>query len=144
MAATTIKAILDRFQAVLAAAPLSLVQAQQAFSHDRQPNAQIQDTFWIENGGLVNARSASNKQEVRVHRLTVYVAKPASFAGLAQMEAMLELGDTMYRYLIADGLTQGWNVSTGGGERVTNPKKTELVIASYPFLVDFDFSVSIS
>lgn len=141
MATTDLKSILDRFQVVLAATPLSLSQSQQAFSHDRQPNGLVQNVFWIEDGGKVSGRSVTNYAEVRIDRLRVFVSKPLAFAGLAQMEAMVQLGDTMYRELVEDGLTQGWNIELDG-HRVTQPKNTELLIGSFDFRVDYDFSVA--
>lgn len=142
MAATTLAAILDRFQAVLAAAPLSLKQSLEAFSHDRQPNANIQDTFWVEDGGQASRRSTTNHSEARIDVLRVYVAKPKAFAGLTQMEALVTLGDTMYRHLLVDALTQGWNVEMAA-HKTSSPANTDLVIGSYDFRVDYDFSSAV-
>lgn len=141
MAVTDLKSIIDAWQLVLEASPVSLVRAQQAFSHDRQPNANIQDTYWIDDGGAVNRRSVTNHQEVRVDRLVVMVAKPISFVGLDQFEAMEQLGDTIYRQLSADGRTNGWNVEADT-RRITHPPKTELIVASFGFRVDYDFDAN--
>jgi hypothetical protein len=143
MPATDLKSIIDAWQLVLEAPPVSLVMASQAFSHDRQPNANMQDTYWIDDGGPVSRRSCTNFQEVRIDRLIVMVAKPVSFAGQAQFETMEQLGDTIYRQLCADGRTNGWNVEAAN-RRITNPPDTELIIASFGFTVDYDFSSAVA
>jgi hypothetical protein len=141
MATTDLASIIAAWRLVLEQPPVSLARAQQAFSHDRQPNSLIQDSYWIGDAGAISRASVGNEQEVRIDRLEVWVAKPVSFAGVAQFEALEQLGDQIYRYLSADGRTQGWNVEADT-RRITQPKGTELLIASFAFRTDYDFDAS--
>lgn len=140
MAATDLAAIIAVFRQVCEA--VELVATSQPFTHDRQPNAAIQDSYWIEDGGAISRESQTNYAETRVDRLVVWIAKPLAFAGAAQFEALEQLGDTLYRALVAEGTVQGWNVEAEN-RRLTNPRNTELVVGSFAFRVDYDFSASV-
>lgn len=141
MATTDLARIIAAWRLVLEQDPLALQPAQQAFSHDRQPNAMMQDTYWIGDAGTVSRFSCGNDQEVRIDRLEVWVARPVSFAGQAQFEVLEQLGDQIYRYLSSDGRIRGWNVEADS-RRITNPQGTELLIASFGFRADYDFDSS--
>ena len=143
MATTDLTTIVGAWEDVLEAAPLSLKPCTEAFSHDRQPNANLQDTYYIEDGGIVNRRSVTSQTEARIDRLRIYLAKPKAFAGNTQKKAMLTLFDTIYRYLAADGRTNGWNVELLG-HRVSSPAKSDLIIGSLDLSVDYDYSVATS
>lgn len=141
MATTTLDAIVEAIEAVLQAPPLNLAAAQQAFSHDRQPASLVANSYWIEDGGQTRRTSMTADQEVRIDRVRLFVAKPIAFAGRSQMRAMIALGDAIYRALSADGRTNGWNVEQLN-HRVTTPAKSELLIGSFDFTVDYDFDAS--
>lgn len=139
MATTDLKSIIDAWQTLLEAAPLSLKPTQVPFTHDRQPNAMVPDSYYIDDGGIVNRRSVTNDVEVRVDRLRIWVAKPLAFVGQAQFEAMEQLADTIYRYLLVNARANGWNVDADS-RRVTRPAAAELIIGEFGFRVDYDFS----
>lgn len=143
MSTTDLASIVAAWDLVLTGAVVGLAPSQLAFSHDRQPNAQLQNTYWLEDGGIVNRRSTTNDMEVRIDRLRLYIAKPMAFAGRSQQVAMLALFDTIYRELAADGRANGWNVELLG-HRVTSPAKSEIVVGSLDLSVDYDFSVAAS
>lgn len=143
MATTSLTAIMTAIRAVLEAAPLSLHQSSLPFSFDRLPNVMVQDAYCLEPGTLVSGASATNDVEVRVHRLIVWVAKPLAFDGIAQLEALVDLGDDIYRYLSANGRANGWNIEQDG-HQVQQPKNSNLIIGRFSFTVDFDFSSATS
>lgn len=142
MPATDLKTIIDAFQSVLEAAPLSLKPTQVPFTHDRQPNTMVADSYYIDDGGTVNRQSVTNDVEVRVDRLRIWVAKPLAFAGQAQFEAMEQLADTIYRYLLVNARANGWNVDADA-RRVTRPAAAEVIIGEFGFRVDYDFNSSL-
>lgn len=141
MATTDLTSILAAWREVLEATPLSLGRAAQPFTFDRIPNAALQNAYYIEPAGQVGRRSQTNDVETRVDRLIVWVAKPLAFAANDQLAAMVTLMDEIYRYLSADGRTNGWNVEQDG-HQVQQPKKTELLIGRFSFTVDYDFDAS--
>lgn len=142
MADTDLASIVTVFEATCEADPSSLRKSTIPFTHDRQPNGTIQDSYWIEDGGPVSRSSVTNAGEVRIDRLVVWIARPLAFAGRAQVAALEQLGDTIYRALVAAGTANGWNVEADS-RRITMPKNTDLVIASFGFRVDYDFSAAV-
>ncbi len=143
MAATTLKAIVDRFQAVLEASPLSLKATRDAFSHDRQPNALLDGTYYIQDDGVAESRPVSNHADVRIDRLTVFLARKLAFDGQTQKETIETTLNTIERYLIADGPANSYHAFIGG-RRVTRPAGTDIAIGSITVHVDYDFSTSTS
>jgi hypothetical protein len=145
MAATTLAAILAAWDLVLQAAPLSLVPAIGPFTHDQQPNATIADSYYVTDGGTITRTSATNDVEVRVDRLQVWIAKPLTFgagAAAAQLQAMADLGDDLYRYLVVAARTAGYNVEADT-RRISAAKDSELLIANFDFRVDYDFDAAV-
>jgi hypothetical protein len=85
----------------------------------------------------------TNAVEVRVDRVQVWIAKPLNFVPAAQLQAMETLGDDVYRNLLVRARANGYNVEADT-RRVTHPPNTELLIGSFDFLIDFDFSSAVS
>lgn len=142
MATTDLKSIVDAWQVVLAASPFSLKAAPEPFSFDRVPNSLIGGSYYIADGGQISRTSQTNYVEARIDRLEVWISKPLNFAGVAQFEALLQLSDTLYRYLSADGRTNGWNVEQDGHD-VRQVKGADLIVGRFSFKVDYDFSSAV-
>lgn len=142
MATTDLASILAAWTALVEAAPLALVPTTAAFTHDQQPNATVANSYYFEDGGNVERKSVTNSVEVRVDRVTCWIAKPLNFAGAATLQAMETLIDDLYRQLLVLALTAGYNV-TADTRRITVGKDSEVLIASAAFLVDFDFSSAV-
>src|SRR5688572_17989502 len=101
MAATDLASIIAAWRLVLEADPLNLKRTRAAFTHDRQPNKLVADSYRIEDGGQVNRTQGSSYFEARIDRLRIWVTKPIAFASDEQFTAMEQLADTVYRYLSA-------------------------------------------
>lgn len=144
MADTTLKAIIDRFEAVLEATPLFLKPTKDAFSHDRQPNTLLDNSYYLEDGGLVSSRPVGNYKAVRVDRLVVFVALKLNFQAQTQKETMTTTLLTIERYLKADGPANSYHAEIGGGRRVTRPKGKDILIGSLALTVDYDVNESTS
>lgn len=143
MSDTTLKAIIDRFQAVLEASPISLTATRDAFSHDRQPNALLTNTYHVEDDGLQGTQSITNHKEARIDRLTVFVARKLDFAPQTAKETMETLLTTIERYLKADGLSNNYHVNLQN-RRVTRPAGKDFLIGSVTLTVDYDFNAATS
>jgi len=141
MAAQTISGILERFEAVLSSPPLNLDPSPNPFTDEAVPNLSINDTFRVVAGGIVNDRTTSNFQSVRLDRITVTIAKTLDMDGYQAQRDLQDLLDTVERALIADGPEHGYFASPEKGSRKTErPKGTDLCRASLSMLVDYDFS----
>jgi hypothetical protein len=143
MAAQTISAILERFEAVLSAPPLNLDPSPNPFTDEAVPNLSINDTFRVVAGGLVNDRITSNFQSVRLDRVTVTIARTLDMDGYQAQRDLQDLLDSIERAVIADGTNHGYMASLEKGSRKgERPKGTDLCRASLNFLVDYDFDSS--
>lgn len=139
MAATTLKAIIDRFQAVLEAAPLSLAPTKEPFSHDLSPNTVLDSAYRIKDDGLVRNQPVGANQFVRVDRLTVFIAKKLAFTAQTVAETMETLLNTIERQILADDAAHEYHASVEG-RTITQPPNTDIAIASLTVLVDYDYS----
>lgn len=137
MATTTLKAIIDRFQAVLEAAPLSLVATKEPFSHDRQPNAVLNTAYRVEDAGLSDTASVSNGVQVRRDTLRVWVARKVMFAGQTSAESLHDTLVSIERAIKADGASNSYHAEITGRE-IT--REGDILTASVDFVVDYDFS----
>lgn len=142
MAATTLKAIMDRFQAVLEASPLSLKATKEPFSHDRSPNAVIDTAYRIEDGGIASSRPVGASQFVRADRLTVFLAKKLNFAAQSSVETLETTLNTIERYILADDANNNYHASLEA-RRITRPPDSDVAVASLVFVVDYDYSGSV-
>lgn len=143
MAATTLKAIMDRFQVVLEDDPLNLKATREPFSHDLAPNTIVDTAYRLEDGGLVSSRPVGNTQYVRVDRLIVYLTKKLNFAGQASVETLEQTLNTIERYILADDSANSYHASVEQ-RRITRIPETDVAVASLTFLVDYDFNAKTS
>lgn len=143
MADTTLKAIIDRIQAVCEGAPLSLTKAKDAFSHDRQPNALLTNTYHLEDGGLVSSVDQGNNAEARIDAIDIHVAKKLAFDGTAALEAMETTLLTLERYILADGLSNSYHARSVN-HKVTRPTGKDFLIGSLTINVDYDVSKAVA
>lgn len=142
MAATTLSAILAAWRTLVESAPLSLRPTNAAFTHDVQPNAALDESYYLVDDGAVSRASVTADVEVRVDRLTIWIAKPVNFAGPDQLQAMEDVIDDLYRQLVVLARAAGYNVEADT-RRVTRPPNTEHLIASASFRVDYDFDAAV-
>jgi hypothetical protein len=133
--------IIDRFQAVLEAAPFSLKATTDPFGLDRQPNAALNNAYRIEDSGLVRSHSITNHVAARVDRLTVFIARKVAFGGSASPEALEAQLITIERYLKTDGRQNGFHVEAVGRKMKASK---EVVIGSIDLTVDYDFNEAVS
>jgi len=143
MATTTLKAIIDRFQLVIEDEPLSLTQTTQPFTFDVQPNATVDDRYWVEDGGLTESESQTNNAEVRMDTLIVWLASRLKLDGQSAQEAMETRLVTLERYLIADGAANSY-MATLIGREMRKIDGLDALIASASFVVDYDYTLSTS
>lgn len=137
MADLTLKQIIDRFQAVLEASPLSLTATREPFSHDQQPNSLLTNTYRIEDAGLRDTKSQSNNRATRVDTLRVWIAKKMAFNGQSALESLQDSLVAIERALIADGKAQSYHVLLRGRDP---RRKNDFIIASITVDVDYDYS----
>jgi hypothetical protein len=141
MSATTISAIIERIETVLAAEPLTLTLGPDPNSDRSVPNLAVDTTFRVTHGGVVNSRSTSNFSEARVDRVTVTIQKAMNFDGNDAQRAIQDQLDDIERAIIADGTDHSYMVSVEKGSRKTTRKKDSDVFESaIHFLCDYDFS----
>jgi hypothetical protein len=141
VAPTTLSAILAAWKTLVEASPVSLIPTVAPFTHDQQPSGMVASSYYFEDGGNVSRASVTNNAEVRVDRVTLWLAMPVNFAADTTLQAMETLIDTIYKQLLGLALTAGYNVAADT-RRVTHPKDGELLIGSASFTVDFDFSTT--
>ncbi len=141
MAATTTKAIIDRFQAVCEATPLSLSKTVQPLSFDTQPAPTVDDRYWIEDEGLSSSETVTNNAEVRVDRLTVWLALRHETDGQTQIETLEETMNTVERRILADGPANSYTATIEQRE-IQRQDGVEVVLARLAFLVDYDYSTA--
>lgn len=143
MAALTAAALLDRIQTVLEAAPLSLTPAVDPFTDEGVANALVNTTFRLVHGGVVNTRSTSNYQALRIDRVIVTVERSLAFDGYQAQQDLQDLLDDIERVIIADGPGQGYMVTVDKGSRkVTRKKESDVLEGAIHFLCDYDFDES--
>ena len=143
MADTTLKAIIDRIQAVCEASPLSLSKAKDAFSHDRQPNALLSNTYYLEDGGLVSSVDQGNNAEARIDAIDIHVAKKLAFDGTTALETMETTLLTLERYVLADGLSNSYHAHVAN-HKVSRPTGKDFLIGSLTINVDYDVSKAVA
>jgi hypothetical protein len=141
MAATTLAAILASWKTVVEDDAVALVPTVAPFTHDQQPAGMVANSYYLEDGGNVQRSSMTNNAEVRIDRVTFWIAYPVNFDGDTALQALETLVDTIYRALLVQARTDGYNVEADT-RRITRPAGFELLVASQAFTVDFDFSTA--
>jgi hypothetical protein len=141
MAATTLSAILTRFETVLQAAPLSLSPAGDPYSSEGISGPEVDSAFRLVPGGLVGQTCQSNYSTARIERIVVTVNRMTQFDAYDVQRALEDQLDAIERAIIADGPDHSYMASIEKGSRkVTRKKDSDVIEASINFLVDFDFS----
>ncbi len=143
MSATTIGAIMQRFQTVLEAAPISLERSGDPFTDTGTPGGMTDRTYRLVHAGLVHSTPMSAGLVVRIERITVTIMRAMQFDGyVAQIDVQDQL-DAVERAIVADLVAQSINVNVEKGSRkVTRPKNANICVGAINFLVDFDFNES--
>jgi hypothetical protein len=140
MAATTLSAILERFETVLQDPSLNLERSADPFTDQAVPNALVNTTFRVLAGGLVRETSQSNFSTARVDRVTVTVQRALHFAAYDAQRELQDLLDDIERAIVADGPDQGYMVTVEKGSRkVMKKKDADVIEASIAFMCDYDF-----
>ena len=141
MAATTLKAIIDRFQAVLEGADLNLKKATEEFSFDLQPNLRINNVYRIEDGGLGETATISNSTDVRMDLLNVWLARKATTDSQKERETLETTINTVERKIIADGPSNNYHATLDSRE-IERLDEGDVLIARVGILVDYDYSLT--
>jgi hypothetical protein len=140
MAATTISAILERFESVLQSEPLNLTLSTTPFSDEVVPNTLVNEVCRVQSGGVVSSRSTSNYQALRMDRVSVSIQRALQFEAYQTQRDIQDILDDIERYVIADGPEHGYMVTVEKGSRkIVRRKDADVVDASIHFLVDYDF-----
>ena len=142
MAATTMSAILERFDTVLQDEPCLLKPSSNPFTDTSESNISIDTTYLLQAGGLVGTPLTTGYySDARVERVTISLYKTMEFDAYQAQKDLMDLLDVVERAVIADGPDNGYMVTVEKGSRkVTRPKGTDLCEAALSFLVDFDYS----
>lgn len=142
MAATTLKAIIDRFQAVLEGADLHYTKATDEFTFDRQPNLAVNDVYRIEDlGPFTEPETLTNNMEAHVDELGVWIARKSAFDSQAERETLETTVNTIHKKIVADGPSNNYHANMVGRE-IRRADDSEIMMALVRFTVDFDFSVA--
>src|SRR5262245_47665911 len=110
MAATDLATILAAWATVVEDDAIALRPTVAAFTHDQQPAGTVANSYYFDDGGNVARTSMTHDAEARVDRITTWIAKPLNFDGPGTLQAMHTLIDTIYRYLLVEARTHGYNV----------------------------------
>ncbi len=141
MAVTTLKAIVDRFQAVLEGGDLNYKKSTEEFSFDLQPNTRVDTVYRIQDDGLSESSSLTNNVDARVDGLSVWIARKATPDSQAVRETILLALDTIERKIVADGPAQNFHATITGREV---ERVGDVIMARLGISVDYDFSLSTS
>lgn len=141
MAATTLKAIIDRFQAVCEGADLNLKKSQEEFSFDLQPNLRINNVYRIADDGLSQSQTLTNDVDARIDVLSVWLMRKATPDSQAERETLETTINTLERKILADGPSNNYKATLEGRE-VERPDGSDVIVARVGFFVDYDFATA--
>jgi hypothetical protein len=141
MAATTLSAILTRFRTACEASPCSLTQTGDTFTHDRQPNAALTNSYRLEDAGTSQNLEATNNVAVRVDRVTVWIAQKVNFAGPTAEAAIEDKLVSIERAILADGPSNSYHARLES-RRVSRPAGKDWLVGSASFSVDYDYATT--
>ena len=140
MASTTLKAIIDRFQAVLEGGDVNLKKTTDEFTFDREPNLMVDDVYRIEDLGLIESTSITNSVDVRVDELGIWVARKGQFDTQAVRETLETDLVTIERKIVADGPSNDYHATITSRE-IQRPDESDVLTARLGVAVDYDFSL---
>jgi preprotein translocase subunit SecA len=139
MAATTLKAVIDRFQAVLEGANLNLRKSTDEFSFDQQPNTKLNQVYRVEDAGLSETQTLTNNVDARVDSLSVWLARKATPDAQAERETLETTLLTAERQIVADGPSNNYHASVSAREI---ERTGDVLVARLEVLVDYDVSLA--
>ena len=139
MAATTIKAIIDRFQAVLEGADLNLKKSQEEFSFDLQPNLRINNVYRIEDAGLAETQTLTNNVDARIDQLHVWLMRKATTDSQAERETLETTINTVEKKILADGPSNNYHATIESREL---ERVDDVIVARVGFFVDYDYATA--
>lgn len=134
----TLADVMARVRAVCEASPLSMTLTAEAFSHDRQPTTLLDNTYYVDDGGLLTSKPMGNYTAARVDRLIVFVALKVNASPHTRKETLETTLLTIERQLKADGPPHGYHVEIAGSRRITQRKGTDFLIGSIGVSADYD------
>ena len=144
MAATTLKAIIDRFQVICEGGTLSLQKSLTPFTLVREPNATLESAYYLEDGGVVQTDIGTNEIEFRVDAVTVHLARRLKFAGQTEAETLQTTMNTLERLILADGPAQGFHASVAARVAPAPMEdNADVIVAGLTFNCDYDFSTAV-
>ena len=144
MATTTLKAIIDRFQAICEGTTLLLQPSQSPFSHEREPNATVESAYYLADGGLSESQSGTNDIEFRIDSLTVWLARRMAANGQTQIETLETTLNTLERLILADGPANSYHAKVVDRVGPRRAGESAVLVAGLTFAVDYDFSTAVS
>ncbi len=139
MAATTLAAILDRFQAVCEGANVNLRKTTDEFSFDRQPNAKLDTVYRIEDAGFSETASLTNNVDARVDLLSIWVARKATPDSQATRRTVEVDLLTIERQVVADGPDNNYHASKTAREV---ERVGDVIMGRLELSVDYDVSLA--
>lgn len=148
MATTTLKAILDRLEAVCEAPTgsggLALQPSQVPFSLEREPNATVERAYYLEDAGLSESKSGTSQIEFRVDEITIWIAQRLAFAAQTAMETMHTNLNTLERLVLADGPANSYHAKVVSRKGPARLGESDVLVAGLTLLVDYDFTTATS
>lgn len=141
VAATTLAAIVLRFQTTCEGANLNLKKTTDEFSFDRQPNLRINNVYRIEDTGLVETRSLTNNVDARVDGLAIWIARKATPDSVDERDTMESTCLTLERQIVSDGPSNSYHATIEGREI---QREKDVIMARIAFSVDYDVSLATS
>lgn len=138
----TLADVMARARAVCEGSTLLLTLTAEAFSHDRQPTTLLDNTYYVEDSGLVSSRAMGNYTAARIDKVSIYVALKVNAAPHTRKETLETTLLTIERGMKADGPPHGYHVEFSGGRRVTQKKGSAFFVGSVSFDCDYDISES--
>jgi len=138
MAETDLPTVMARIRTVLEAAPLSLVATAEGFSHDRQPTTLIDQTYYLEDAGLVSSRPMGNYKAARIDGIRVYVALRVNDDPHVRKETLESTLLDIERAIKTDGNAQSYHAEITTGRKVTQKRGSNVFVGSLGLTVDYD------
>lgn len=143
MSTTTLKAILDRFQAVCEGATLALTASPIPFSRDRAPNAVVESQYALEDLGLRESQPATSNVEYRLDAVKVWLSRRTAFAGQTSLETLETSLVTLEREILADGPAHDYHARVVERDPPSPATENgEVLIAALTFAIDYDFATA--
>lgn len=142
MAETTLTNIIARVKNVVEAIG-SFQLTQQQFTFEREPNATVDDRFWIEDVGLIDSAPLTGLKEARIDGLRVWLAKRLSTDSYTVQNNLETNMRSIERRIIADGPDQNYHAVMVGRSVQTSEWSAEVMVGSMTWHMDYDFDQNV-